>query len=89
MSSGKSDNRDLNPGKKKESFNTDRYTTVFTVILFLLLALALFAGYIIWNGYRNQIMDNHKEQLLLTSHTLANNMELSLEEYCRNLDFLS
>ncbi|MBQ6636048.1 MAG: response regulator [Lachnospiraceae bacterium] len=89
MSSGKSDNRDLNPGKKKESFNTDRYTTVFTVMLFLLLALALFAGYIIWNGYRNQIMDNHKEQLLLTSHTLANNMELSLEEYCRNLDFLS
>lgn len=89
MSSGKSDNRDLNPGKKKESFNKDRYTTVITVILFLLLALALLAGYIIWNGYRNQIMDNHKEQLLLTSHTLANNMELSLEEYCRNLDFLS
>lgn len=88
MSSGKSDSMVLNSEKGNKAFNIDSYITVITGMLFFLLAAALFAGYIIWNGYKSQIMDNHKEQLLLTSRTLANNMELSLEEYCQNLDFL-
>lgn len=54
----------------------------------LFLAVVLATGYTIWNGYKNTIMNNQKQQLLLTSRTLAGNMEISLAEYQQDLAFL-
>ncbi|MBQ8052512.1 MAG: response regulator [Lachnospiraceae bacterium] len=56
------------------------------ILLFLVGVLAV--GYRIWNGYKNTIMDNQKQQLLLTSRTLADNMEIALYEYQQDLSFL-
>lgn len=58
------------------------------ILLLLFLIGVLTVGYIIWNRYKNQIMDNQKEQLLLTSRTLADNMEMALDEYIQDLAFL-
>lgn len=70
----------------------EKSTTVksMIIILFLiLLASILGIGCAIWDDYRDKIMENQKEQLLLTSKTLAENMELSVSEYQNNLLFLS
>lgn len=61
-------------------------TVMGIILLFLVGVLAV--GYRIWNGYKNTIMDNQKQQLLLTSRTLADNMEIALYEYQQDLSFL-
>ena len=58
------------------------------ILLLIVLACILGAGCAIWDDYRDEIMDNQKQQLLLTSEILAESMELSLNEYRSNLAFL-
>lgn len=59
------------------------------IVPLILLAFFVAIGSSIWGDYRNQIMENHKNQLLLTARTLAGNMELTLNEYQKSLDFLA
>lgn len=61
----------------------------FLIIPLVALAVFLAVGSAIWGDYRDQIMENHKQQLLLTAQTLAENMELSLVDYQDSLQFLS
>lgn len=54
----------------------------------ILLAIVLSLGRAIWDDYRDEIMENQKNQMLITSEILAENMELALSEYRDNLNFL-
>lgn len=59
------------------------------VLLLIVLAVILGAGCAIWDDYRDKIMENQKQQLLITSEILAESMELSMIEYRNNLAFLA
>lgn len=75
---------------KKQKKNTASYINPKLLIFPLLMIVVLLAvGSEIWNGYRDRIMKNYKDQLLLTAKALAENMSLSLAEYQDNLEFLS
>lgn len=63
--------------------------SMLAVLFLILLASILAVGSAIWSDYRDRLMENQKEQLLLTSKILAENMELSVRGYQRNLLFLS
>ena len=54
------------------------------VIIFLLIAAVE-----VWKEYRDTLMENQEEQLLIVSGTLARDMEVSMLEYQDNLEFLS
>lgn len=47
------------------------------VILFLFSCL----GFSIWDEYKRTIIDNQKEQMLLTARSLGDNLEIFIEEY--------
>lgn len=59
------------------------------VIPLIAAAILLAIGSAIWGDYRDKIMQNHKDQLLLTTKALAENMSLTLAEYEDDLEFLS
>lgn len=67
----------------------NRIQSISAISLLVVLAVILSVGCAIWYDYRDEIMENQKEQLLITSEILAENMELSLSEYRDNLVFLS
>lgn len=67
----------------------NKIQSIFVISLLIVLAVILSMGCAIWYDYRDEIMENQKEQLLITSEILAENMELSLSEYQDNLVFLS
>lgn len=59
------------------------------ILPLILLAIFLAIASAIWSDYRDQIMENQKNQLLLTTRTMAENMGLSLAGYQDSLEFLS
>ncbi len=69
--------------KQRETVNSG-----LIILPLILLAVLLAIGSAIWNDYRDQIMENHKNQLLLTTRVMADNMTVSLKEYQSNLEFL-
>lgn len=73
-------------GKKEEK--AYMFRSVLVISLLILLASILAIGCAIWEDYRDKIISNQKEQLLLASKILAENMELSVSEYQSSLSFL-
>lgn len=67
-----------------------RHTAAVTaaVLCVVLLALA-YAGFSVWSEYKQTIIDNQKQQMLLTAQSLADNLEVLIEEYRADLDGLS
>lgn len=65
------------------------------VRLLVILQLSIFLIYLIstasrvWANYRETLVENQKEQMLLTAKILGENMGITLQEYRSNLDFLS
>lgn len=74
---------------KKDKKKGYTINSMVSILFLVLLASILAIGSAIWNDYRDKIMENQKDQLLLTSKTLAGNMEISISEYQKNLAFLS
>lgn len=72
--------------EKQRTFLRNR---LWLLILLIMLVGFVAVGSAIWGDYRDKIMLNYKEQLLLTSKSLAENMNLSLTEYQNDLEFLS
>lgn len=67
------------------------YRIQLTMILVLLAFLAgLFAlGLRIWTGYRDTLIDNQKEQLLITAQTLEKNISMSINGYLEDMELLA
>ena len=59
------------------------------ISLLIFIVSSLSVGSAIWNDYRDKIMENQKQQLLITSRILADSMEASLKECYNSLVFLS
>ncbi len=55
------------------------------VIIFVCLA---FTGWQTWIVYRDTLMKNQKEQLLMTTEVIGENMKMSMDDYENDLDFL-
>lgn len=54
-----------------------------------LLVVLLFAScLLIWNGYRNSLMTQQEEQLLLVTRTAGKNLETAFSQYWDDLEFL-
>lgn len=66
------------------------YRIQMTMILVLLGFLAgLFAlGFRIWAGYRDTLIENQKEQLLITAQTLEKNISMSINGYLEDMELL-
>lgn len=76
----------MNKKEKKHTFLGSRLLPAVLLVMALGFAAACSA---IWSDYRDKIMQNYKEQLLLTASSLAENISLSLAEYQNDLEFLS
>lgn len=61
---------------------------VMTVLPAILIVILVFMGYGVWREYRDALLENQKEQLLITSQTLGKGISISMTEYEENLEFL-
>ena len=64
------------------------------VRMLVILQMAIFMIYLlstasrVWTEYRQTLVENQKEQMLITAKILGENMGITLQEYENNLDFL-
>lgn len=54
----------------------------------LFVAVAFAACAYIWGGYRNELMKNQEEQLLLVTQSAGKNLETTVSKYWEDLEFL-
>lgn len=66
----------------------NKKTLIAAIPLFLIVIL-VFAGFGVWKKYRDTLMQNQEEQMLLTTRILSENMAMSAEEYEESLSFLA
>lgn len=66
----------------------NKKTLIAAIPLFLIVIL-VFAGLGVWKKYRDTLMQNQEEQMLLTTRILSENMAMSTEEYEESLSFLA
>lgn len=66
----------------------NKKTLIAAIPLFLIVIL-VFAGFGVWKKYRDTLMKNQEEQMLLTTRILSENMAMSTEEYEESLSFLA
>lgn len=66
----------------------NKKTLIAAIPLFLIVIL-VFAGFGVWKKYRDTLMQNQEEQMLLTTRILRENMAMSAEEYEESLSFLA
>ena len=66
----------------------NKKTLIAAIPLFLIVIL-VFAGFGVWKQYRDTLMKNQEEQMLLTTRILSENMAMSTEEYEESLSFLA
>ena len=66
----------------------NKKTLVAAIPLFLIVIL-VFAGIGVWKKYRDTLMENQEEQMLLTTRILSENMAMAAEEYEESLSFLA
>ena len=62
-----------------------KFLAVIPAILILVLALS---GVKVWKEYRDTLMKNQENQLLILTRILRDNMAVAMEEYQNDLDFL-
>lgn len=72
-------------GKKKRM---GTFAGIWGVVL-VLIAGDIFAGWRIWSWYKDRMMGNQKEQLLLLTNTLAANIEQDIQGFVQEVEFLS
>lgn len=72
----------------QEYMKKNKKTLIAAIPLFLIVIL-VFAGFGVWKKYRDTLMQNQEEQMLLTTRILSENMAMSAEEYEESLSFLA
>lgn len=63
-----------------------RYLPFLPVVLIIILIIT---GIEVWENYRDTLMKNQEDQLLIVTRILRDNLKLSMEEYQDNLEFIS
>lgn len=74
---------------EKKNKPAHRFANWLLVLPALLLVGLVALGFYIWRSYRNDLMDNQKEQLMLVTQTASNNLQSSFFQYRDNLEFLA
>lgn len=64
-----------------------KYRVLWVIPIIIFVGLA-FAGWQTWRVYRDTLMKNQKEQLLMTTEVIGRNMKISMADYEDDLDFL-
>lgn len=72
----------------REYMKKNKKTLIAAIPLFLIVIL-VFAGFGVWKKYRDTLMQNQEEQMLLTTRILSENMAMSAGEYEESLSFLA
>lgn len=75
--------------EKKKDRQRNGYLAAAAGLLYAVLLALAFAGVSVWNEYKQSIIDNQKQQMLLTAQSLADNLEVLIEEYKADLEALS
>ena len=78
--------------RKKHRMNEKKYRK-YIIGLWLVIVLALVAGIVaigkkIWNSYRDDVIQQQEEQMLIISDSLADNMQETISGYATDLDYL-
>ena len=63
-----------------------KYLPLIPAILILVLVIS---GIGVWRDYRDTLMENQENQLLIVTRILRDNLKVSMEEYQDNLEFIS
>lgn len=74
--------------KKKENGKTPGIRAGIILIMLIQLAGILIFGKKIWDGYRNTLMNNQKEQMLITSQILGKTLSTMLTDYRDDLELI-
>ncbi len=74
--------------RDEEDMKKNKKTLIAAIPLFLIVVL-VFTGIGVWKKYRDTLMENQENQLLLTTRILSENMAMSAEEYEESLKFLA
>ena len=72
----------------REYMKKNKKTLIAAIPLFLIV-IFVFAGFGVWKKYRDTLMQNQEEQMLLITRILSENMAMSTEEYEESLSFLA
>lgn len=72
----------------ENNINKKRIYFLVALLSFAILLAFFYMGVGVWNEYTYAIMDNQKQQLLVTSRSLAKSLEASLKAYQTDLQFL-
>ena len=75
--------------EKKKDRQRNGYLAAAAGLLYAVLLALAFARVSVWNEYKQSIIDNQKQQMLLTAQSLADNLEVLIEEYKADLEALS
>lgn len=76
--------REIKHEKRKIKYTA---SAMAAVLLAVVLAL-IYSGFSIWREYKQAIISNQKQQMLLTAQSLSDNLEVLIEEYEADLDGL-
>ena len=74
--------------KKTEGSEKNKLYSMILMLPVILIAVFVFLGYEVWIQYRDTLMENQTDQLLVVSEMLKNNIEISIMEYEDDLNFL-
>lgn len=74
--------------EKKKDRQRNGYLAAAAGLLCAVLLALTFAGVSVWNEYKQSIIDNQKQQMLLTAQSLADNLQVLIEEYKADLEAL-
>ena len=74
--------------KKNEDHNKKHTYSIILMLPVILIAVFVFLGYEVWIQYRNTLMENQTDQLLMVTEMLKNTIEISMMEYEDDLNFL-
>ncbi|MGN0295346.1 MAG: ATP-binding protein [Lachnospiraceae bacterium] len=74
--------------QEQNSWKNCKKQLVTAVLPAAVMIVLVFLAIEVWKEYRDTLMENQEEQLLIISRTLAKDMEISFLEYQDNLEFL-
>ena len=66
-----------------------RHIVIWGIVAVSLLGFMIVIGWSFWNRYKNNIIDKQKEQMLLVATSMAENMQIILDDYVKDVNNIS